>query len=149
MHTSTTVLVTGGFDPIHSGHIALLNSARALGDRLIVGVNSDAWLTRKKGAAFLPIPERVIILENLRAVDGVILFNDNDDTAIEAIRNVLALYPNDQIIFANGGDRGADNVPEMTLVDPRLRFEFGVGGTTKANSSSWLLDKWLQSRPHS
>ena len=85
------VLVTGGFDPLHSGHIEYFKAAKELGDRLIVGVNSDAWLERKKGRAFMPSYERVSIIENLKMVDGVILFNDNDGTAIEAIKNIKQL----------------------------------------------------------
>ncbi len=134
------VLCTGGFDPVHSGHIEYLKSARSLGNALIVGVNSDAWLTRKKGRAFMPGPERVAVLENLKFVDGVILFNDDDDTALEAIYNVKNLYPNSQIIFANGGDRTQDNIPEMIVTD--VEFVFGVGGEDKKNSSSWILEEW-------
>lgn len=134
------VLVTGGFDPIHSGHIEYFKAARALGDRLIVGINSDAWLERKKGRAFMPITERVQIVENLRMVDGVLLFNDDDGSAIEAIKNVQQLYPKDEIIFANGGDRTATNIPEMLVTD--VVFKFGVGGENKANSSSWILEEW-------
>jgi cytidyltransferase-like protein len=80
------IIVSGGFDPLHSGHIEYFKAARELGDKLIVAVNSDAWLERKKGRAFLPCHERISIIENLKMVDGVILFNDNDDTAIEAIK---------------------------------------------------------------
>jgi D-beta-D-heptose 7-phosphate kinase/D-beta-D-heptose 1-phosphate adenosyltransferase len=138
------VLVTGGFDPIHSGHIDYFNSAKALGDRLIVGINSDSWLSRKKGRAFMPITERVQIVENLKMVDSVILFDDNDDTAIEAIRNVQMLYPNDTIIFANGGDRTETNIPEMLV--PNIIFKFGVGGSSKKNSSSWILSNWAGER---
>jgi cytidyltransferase-like protein len=134
------VLVTGGFDPLHSGHIEYFKEARQLGDKLIVGLNSDAWLARKKGRAFMPCHERSDIIENHKMVDGVILFNDDDNTAVEAIKNVKQLYPNDQIIFANGGDRNAGNIPEMLI--PDVLFKFGVGGTNKANSSSWILDEW-------
>lgn len=134
------VLVTGGFDPLHSGHIEYFKAAKELGDRLIVGVNSDAWLERKKGRAFMPSYERVSIIENLKMVDGVILFNDNDGTAIEAIKNIKQLYPTDTIIFANGGDRTATNIPEAILTD--VIFKFGVGGEDKKNSSSWILDEW-------
>jgi D-beta-D-heptose 7-phosphate kinase/D-beta-D-heptose 1-phosphate adenosyltransferase len=133
------VLVTGGFDPIHSGHIAYFNAAKELGDKLIVGVNSDAWLERKKGRPFMPIHERVQIIENLRMVDGVILFNDNDGSAIEAIKNVKSLFPKDTIIFANGGDRTAKNIPELAVHD--VIFKFGVGGN-KTVSSSNLLAQW-------
>ena len=134
------VLCTGGFDPIHSGHIEYLKAAKALGNVLIVGVNSDAWLARKKGRAFMPGPERVAIIENLKFVDGVILFNDDNDTALEAIHNVKNLYPNSQIIFANGGDRTKDNIPEMIVKD--VGFVFGIGGEDKKNSSSWILEEW-------
>jgi cytidyltransferase-like protein len=134
------VLVTGGFDPLHSGHIAYFESAKQLGDKLIVGVNSDAWLERKKGRAFMPITERTTIIQNLRMVDGVILFNDDDGSSVEAVKNVQKLFPNDQIIFANGGDRTAKNIPEMACKD--VIFKFGVGGDDKRNSSSWILEEW-------
>lgn len=135
------VLVTGGFDPLHAGHIEYFNEAKRLGDKLFVGVNSDAWLTRKKGKNFLPIVDRVKIIENLKMVDGVILFNDDDDTAIEAVKNVKLLYPNDNIIFANGGDRSAKNVPEIVV--PNILLKFGIGGNSKINSSSDLLEQWV------
>lgn len=134
------VLVTGGFDPLHSGHIEYFKAARALGNILVVGVNSDAWLERKKGRAFMPGTERIAIIQNLKMVDHCILFNDDDNTAIEAINNVKMMYPNSQIIFANGGDRTKDNIPEMKCKD--VEFAFGVGGTEKRNSSSWILDEW-------
>ena len=134
------VLVTGGFDPIHSGHIEYLKSAKKLGDILIVGVNSDDWLTRKKGRPFMPITERVTLIENLKMVNHVILFNDTDNTAIEAIKNVKALYPHDTVVFANGGDRTKENIPEMVVEN--VEFVFGVGGENKANSSSWILEEW-------
>ena len=138
--SNRVVLVTGGFDPIHSGHIEYFKAAKQLGDMLIVGVNTDAWLTRKKGRAFMPIYERVTIIENLRMVNHCILFNDDDDTAIQAIRNVMMMYPNSTIIFANGGDRTAENIPEMSVKG--VEFVFGVGGEDKKNSSSQLLKTW-------
>ena len=134
------VLVTGGFDPIHSGHIDYFREAKRLGDILVVGVNSDSWLRRKKGREFMPSHERVQIIENLKMVDHCILFNDAEDHAIEAIRNVKTMYPNSEIIFANGGDRTQDNIPEMLESD--VIFEFGVGGTIKKNSSSWILEEY-------
>ncbi len=136
------VLVTGGFDPLHSGHIEYFKAARQLGDKLVVGVNSDLWLTRKKGRPFMPITERVSIVENLKMVDHCLLYNDNDDSSIEAIKNVRQLYPDAHIIFANGGDRTKENIPEMSHKDDNLSFEFGVGGFNKANSSSWILEGW-------
>ena len=136
------VLVTGGFDPLHSGHIAYFKEAKKLGDKLVVGVNTDAWLTRKKGRPFMPGGERTSIIQNLSMVDHCLLFGDNDDSAIEAINNVRMLYPDAHIIFANGGDRTSDNIPEMDTNVGNISFEFGVGGKDKANSSSWILDEW-------
>jgi cytidyltransferase-like protein len=134
------VLVTGGFDPLHSGHIEYFKSAKRLGDILVVGVNSDAWLERKKGRAFMPAKERITIIENLKMVDHCILFDDSNNSAGEAIRNAKMMYPNSQIVFANGGDRTPDNIPEMSESD--VIFEFGVGGEDKKNSSSWILEEW-------
>jgi cytidyltransferase-like protein len=134
------VLVTGGFDPIHSGHIAYFQAARALGDKLVVGVNTDAWLKRKKGRPFMPINERVDVIQSLRMVDHCVLYDDSDESSVEAIRNVQAMYPNDEIIFANGGDRTPDNIPEM--ICDGVEFVFGVGGDNKKNSSSWILEEW-------
>jgi D-beta-D-heptose 7-phosphate kinase/D-beta-D-heptose 1-phosphate adenosyltransferase len=136
------VLVTGGFDPLHSGHIAYLKAAKQLGDILVVGVNSDSWLTRKKGAPFMPLLERTNIVRNLKMVDYVIDFPDNDGSAKGAIQMVRQSYPQDQIIFANGGDRTNDNIPEMDIADENTKFVFGVGGFDKANSSSWILQEW-------
>jgi cytidyltransferase-like protein len=136
------VLVTGGFDPVHSGHIAYFKAARALGDILIVGLNSDDWLVRKKGAAFMPWNERLCIINNLSMVDEVYTFDDDDNSAKHFIQQVRAHYPNAELIFANGGDRTKDNIPEMDVVDHNLQFEFGVGGGDKKNSSSWILQEW-------
>jgi cytidyltransferase-like protein len=138
------VLVTGGFDPVHSGHISYLNHAEHLGDQLIVGLNSDAWLARKKGRAFMPWRERMIVLDNLHMVDRVIEFDDSDGTACDAIRKVKEMFPNDEIVFANGGDRTRDNIPEMVFDD--VEFVFGVGGEDKKNSSSWILEEWKKPR---
>jgi D-beta-D-heptose 7-phosphate kinase/D-beta-D-heptose 1-phosphate adenosyltransferase len=136
------VLVTGGFDPVHSGHIAYFKAARTLGDKLIVGLNSDEWLERKKGRAFMPWNERLCIINNLSMVDEVYTFNDEDGSARHFIQQVRAHYPDAELIFANGGDRTAKNIPEMDVVDSNLRFEFAVGGDDKKNSSSWILTEW-------
>ena len=138
------VLITGGFDPLHSGHIAYINAARELGDLLIVGVNSDEWLRRKKGQEFMPWEERATIIAALHKVDRVINFNDSDNSAKDAIRKVRAIDPSAQIIFANGGDRTKENIPEMDLLEEMLHldFVFAVGGEDKKNSSSWILQEW-------
>lgn len=134
------VLVSGGFDPLHSGHISYFKDAKSLGDYLIVAVNSDAWLSNKKGRYFMPWRERANIIKELNCVDEVISFDDSNNTAIDAIRHTKRKYKNHNIIFANGGDRTAENIPEMIFKD--VEFIFGVGGKNKANSSSWILDEW-------
>jgi cytidyltransferase-like protein len=134
------VVVSGGFDPLHSGHILLMNSAKTYGDYLIVGVNSDAWLERKKGRAFMPYSERAALVNNMKAVDEVMSFDDSDGSACNLLEKVKTAYPQHQIIFGNGGDRNATNIPEMTIKD--VIFQFGVGGDNKANSSSWILQEW-------
>lgn len=136
------VLITGGFDPLHSGHIAYFKAAKRLGDILVVGVNSDDWLTRKKGMPFMPYKERAEIVRNIVGVDFVIDFDDSDGSAKKAIEMVRQSYPQDRIIFANGGDRTSTNIPEMDIVDDNLEFAFGVGGDDKKNSSSWILQEW-------
>jgi cytidyltransferase-like protein len=140
MNSHTVVVVSGGYDPVHSGHIALFNEAKKLGDVMVAGVNSDAWLIRKKGQAFMPWLERSNIVSNLKSVDLALAFNDNDGTACDLLYQVKELYPNSRIIFANGGDRTKENIPEMTV--PEVEFAFGVGGENKANSSSWILEEW-------
>ena len=134
------VLVTGGFDPIHSGHLAYFQAAKQLGDKLVVGLNSDAWLTRKKSRPFMPMSERLALVSALSIVDEVVVYNDDDGSSCDAIRLVKMQYPDADIIFANGGDRTASNIPEMSIKD--VEFRFGVGGDNKANSSSWILEEW-------
>lgn len=136
------VLVTGGFDPLHSGHIEYFKAARELGDMLIVGLNSDEWLQRKKGQSFMHIYERTKIVSSLRVVDRVVCYPDADGSSKNTITGVRAMYPDATIIFANGGDRTVANIPEMDVKDANLIFKFGVGGINKANSSSWILDEW-------
>lgn len=137
------VLVTGGFDPLHSGHISYFKEAKKLGDRLVVGLNSDEWLTRKKGKPFMPIQERVEIIRNLKMVDDVLTWDDSDDSASGAIYKLMATsgYGHD-VIFANGGDRTDKNIPEMKTWHDKVEFAFGVGGTHKQNSSSWILEEY-------
>ena len=133
------VVVSGGFDPLHSGHLAYINTASLLGDHLIVALNSDNWLTEKKGQPFMSFDERKEILENLKAVNEVIDFDDSDGSCCDALEQIKLSYPEDQIIFCNGGDRDKTNIPEMIVEN--IEFEFGVGGDDKKNSSSWILKK--------
>ena len=138
------VLVTGGFDPLHSGHLAYFKAAKELGDKLVVGINSDEWLTRKKGKPFMPFSERAEIIKGLSIVDQIISFDDSDDTACGAIYKTLATHGDIKIIFANGGDRTDANIPEMSTYESTryVDFVFGVGGEDKKNSSSWILKEW-------
>ena len=135
------IIVSGGFDPIHSGHIAYFKSARSLGDKLVVALNSDSWLENKKGKFFMPFNERKAIIESMSCVDEVIDFDDDDKgSAINALAKVKILYPDDNLFFANGGDRTNSNIPEMSVSG--IEFLFSVGGDDKKNSSSWILKNW-------
>ena len=135
------VVVSGGFDPIHSGHIEYFKSAKSLGDKLIVALNSDNWLINKKGKFFMPFGERKAIIQNLSSVDSVIDFDDDDiGSASNALTKVKEMHPNDIISFANGGDRNDSNIPEMAVNG--IEFLFSVGGNDKKNSSSWILKNW-------
>ena len=138
------VLVTGGFDPIHSGHISYLKEASKLGSKLIVGLNSDEWLVRKKGNYFLPFKERATILKSIKYVNKVISFDDTDDTANKLI-GLARTFGKGKVIFANGGDRERNNVPEIDTwgSNPQVEFVFGVGGS-KTNSSSDILNNYVQ-----
>jgi cytidyltransferase-like protein len=139
-------LVTGGFDPIHSGHLAYFKEAYKIG-RLVVAVNSDEWLARKKGRAFMPLTERVEILRNINGVSDVIIFDDSDNTACDAIAMTARMYFDATIHFINGGDRTEENIPEMScsVVNSwtNVEYHFGVGGEDKKNSSSWILKEWM------
>jgi D-beta-D-heptose 7-phosphate kinase/D-beta-D-heptose 1-phosphate adenosyltransferase len=137
------VIVTGGFDPIHSGHIALIEAASKLG-RVIVGLNSDDWLKRKKGREFMSYNERYSIVSNLKQVMVTLSFNDSDNTACDVILQAKKLFPHSKIIFANGGDRTELNIPEIQKFknDAQVEFVFAVGGDDKMNSSSWILNEW-------
>jgi len=134
------VIVSGGFDPLHSGHIAYLSDAGHLGDKLIVALNSDAWLTRKKGRPFMSFEERACIIDRLDMVDSVWGFDDSDGSVCKALEQAKKAYPSHEIIFCNGGDRTKNNIPEMAVEG--IEFIFGVGSENKSNSSSWILKEW-------
>lgn len=138
------VVVTGGFDPIHSGHIEYIREAATLGDVLIVGVNSDAWLTRKKGKPFMDWKERSHIISALRDVDFVLKFDDSDDSACSLLEDLKRSWigKGDEIIFANGGDRNSTNNRESKVEG--ITFVYGIGGSNKMNSSSDILKAWKE-----
>jgi D-beta-D-heptose 7-phosphate kinase/D-beta-D-heptose 1-phosphate adenosyltransferase len=130
------VAVSGGFDPIHVGHVRMIREAAKLGEYVVVIANSDEWLKRKKGYAFMAFEERAEIISALEGVDSVIKANDADDTVCETL---IKLKPD---IFANGGDRKSGNIPEYKLCDELgIEMVFGVGGNDKPQSSSWLVNK--------
>ena len=137
-------LVTGGFDPIHSGHISYFKRAKDLSNYLVVGLNGDPWLTRKKGQYFQCWTERADIVRHLDMVDAVISYDDSDGSSCEGIAQCLDIA--ETVIFCNGGDRGKDNIPELAKYgdNPRVKFEFGIGGNDKMNSSSWILHGYFE-----
>ena len=122
------VLATGGFDPLHSGHISYFDEARKLGDMLVVGLNTDDWLIRNKGRVLMPWDERASVISALEFVQCVIGFEDSDDTAGNAIFQTLAGFPGEKVIFANGGD--IDNTPEYEMygINDDVEFVYGIGG---------------------
>jgi D-beta-D-heptose 7-phosphate kinase/D-beta-D-heptose 1-phosphate adenosyltransferase len=136
-------LVTGGFDPIHSGHISYFERAKDLSNYLVVGINTNEWLTRKKGQYFLPWIERAEIIRHLDMVDAVISWDDSDDSALGAIAKCLEI--SEKVVFCNGGDRTKTNIPEAMgyADDPRVEFQYGTGGEDKMNSSSWILNNYF------
>jgi cytidyltransferase-like protein len=142
------VICTGGFDPLHSGHIEYFKAAKEMGSILFVGVNIDEWLTRKKGRPFMSVEERMSIIKEIGCVGHVFTFDDSDDTACDAIRYVAKQAPkNSEIIFANGGDRKKGTTPEVEFAkalrdECNISFAFGIGGNDKKNSSSWILKEW-------
>ena len=138
-------LVTGGFDPIHSGHISYFARAKDFSDFLVVGINTEEWLTNKKGQYFQSWKERAEIISHLTMVDAVITVPDDDKgSACGAIAKCLEIA--DTVVFCNGGDRGKTNTPETDKYgdNPRVQFEFGIGGEDKKNSSSWILKGYFE-----
>lgn len=132
----TIIAVSGGFDPVHIGHIRMIREAAKLG-RVLVILNSDDWLVRKKGFCMMSSQERWEIMSSIKGVDQVVFVNDDDGTVCEAIDRHLK--PGD--IFANGGDRTAENTPELKLCqDKRIGTLWGIGGE-KVQSSSELVKR--------
>lgn len=136
------VVVSGGFDPIHVGHIRMIKAAKRLGDKLIVILNNDNWLKAKKHHVFMPEAERKEIIESLTAVDKVVLTQHKKNTKdMSVCVSLKKIHPD---IFANGGDRTNKNIPEVPLckrLGIKMLFNVGQGG--KVQSSSWLLQKYV------
>ena len=139
------VAVSGGFDPLHVGHVRLMKQAKKLGDKLVVIINNDNWLKKKKGVVFMRQKERREIIESLSVVDKTIItshpVNPRD---MSVCRELQALKPD---IFANGGDRTKSNIPEVAVCEElgcQMMFNIGRGG--KIQSSSWLLNNYKSTK---
>ena len=140
------ILISGGFDPVHSGHVKLVIEAGNYGD-VVVLLNSDKWLQNKKGREFLPFNERKAVMLGLKKVIDVINFDDSDKTCLEGIKKALKKYQNRNIKFANGGDRNFQSTPspESEFCNKNnIEMLWGIGGKNKSNSSSWILKKWKE-----
>lgn len=138
-----TVAVSGGFDPIHIGHVRMIQEAKKLGDKLVVIMNNDNWLKKKKGYAFMSENERKEILEAIRGVDEVFVTEHEEDTSDISICDALRKVKPD--IFAKGGDRHIGNIPEVSVceeINCKIVSDIGTGG--KVQSSSWLLKKFSE-----
>jgi D-beta-D-heptose 7-phosphate kinase/D-beta-D-heptose 1-phosphate adenosyltransferase len=142
----TVVAVSGGFDPIHKGHVRLFAHAKSLGDELLVIINNDNWLTKKKGFVFMPQEERAEVIKAIKYVDRVVLTGHGKDPQDMSVSKDLVKHK--PHIFANGGDRFKYNVPEdaaCRLIGCRMVFNIGDGG--KVQSSSWLIEKAISNVP--
>lgn len=132
------VIVSGFFNPLHGGHLDMIESAAAMGDKLIVVVNNDKQQLIKKGKIILDEQNRIRLINALGIVDEVVLAVDEDPTVIKTLQKLKEHYPMDELIFANGGDRVSDKVTPEAAVCHELGIEmvYGVGGNTKADSST-------------
>jgi D-beta-D-heptose 7-phosphate kinase/D-beta-D-heptose 1-phosphate adenosyltransferase len=137
------VAVSGGFDPLHPGHVRMFTAAKKLGDELVVILNNDNWLLQKKGFVFMPEKQRKEVLQALKSIDRVIISKhtkNSKDTSV--CLELAALRPN---IFANGGDRFKNNIPEVALAKKLgIKLVFGIGQGGKVESSSWLLSNYAE-----
>src|SRR6185436_3734125 len=140
------VAVSGGCDPIHTGHVRMFKEAKALGDKLVVILNNDNWLQKKKKFNFMSQKERKEIIESIKYVDEVVISKHKHDPEDMSVTEELRHLKPD--IFANGGDRTKKNVPEDAVcrrLNCKMVFNVGAGG--KIQSSSWLLDKAMKVAP--
>ena len=132
------IMVSGGFDPVHVGHIRMIKAAAQWGEVFVI-INSDDWLVRKKGYVFMPWKERAEIISAIRGVSVVCEVDDSDGTVCKALQS------HKPDAFANGGDRKKNNTPEMSVCDELgIQMLWGVGGKDKPQSSSWLINKAME-----
>lgn len=132
------VIVSGFFNPLHGGHLDMIEAAAGLGDKLIVIVNNDNQQRLKKGKVILDEQNRLRLIKALSIVDEVVLAVDQGPPVIETLKLLAEHYPKDELIFANGGDRVSDKVtPEAEICSQLgITMVYGVGGNTKADSST-------------
>tara|TARA_R100001510_G_C7437418_1_gene68217 strand:+ start:37 stop:489 length:453 start_codon:yes stop_codon:yes gene_type:complete len=142
------IILSGGFDPMHVGHLRMIQESAKMAEIVIVGVNSDDWLMRKKGYIFMPHSERMEMVQGTRGVSKAMAFDDSDNTACDLIKKVRALWPTFKVAFANGGDRTSDNIPEIPIAEALdVHLIWGVGGG-KVQSSSELVSDSIENNPN-
>ena len=140
MREKPLIAVSGGFDPVHIGHIRMIHEASRYGNVMVI-INSDEWLQRKKGYVFMPWEERAEIMGNIKGVVMVTQVDDKDGTVCEALRR------HRPDAFANGGDRKTQNTPEMDVCEELgIQMMWAVGGNDKPQSSSWLVNKLKENK---
>ena len=140
MRERPIIAVSGGFDPVHIGHIRMIQDAARYGDVMVI-INSDDWLMRKKGYVFMPWKERSEIMGNIKGVRFVTQVDDSDGTVCEALKR------HKPDAFANGGDRKSKNTPEMDVCEEiGIQMLWAVGGNDKPQSSSWLVNKLKENK---
>ena len=145
MENKIISIVSGGFDPIHPGHIMMMKDCLKFSNYLVVGVNSNNWLCKKKGNFFMDIKHRIYVIENLFVVNEVMEFDDDEKgSASNLLIKVREKFTNSKIIFANGGDRSdPKKILEFdTCQKYEINLKFGIGGNHKESSSSNLLKRW-------
>lgn len=131
-------IVSGFFNPLHGGHLDMIEAAKEMSDKLIVIVNNDAQQVMKKDKIILPEDNRARVLGALRAVDEVLIALDEDPTVIKSLEYIAQKYADHELVFANGGDRDSEKaIPEGDVCRVyNIEMKFGVGGTEKADSST-------------
>lgn len=147
MENKIISIVSGGFDPIHPGHIMMMKDCLKFSNYLIVGVNSNKWLINKKGNYFMDIQHRIYVVSSLNVVNETMEFEDDDKgSANNLLIKIRNKYSNDKIIFANGGDRSdSSKILEFeTAKQYNIDLKFGIGGSHKESSSSDLLERWSE-----
>ena len=147
MENKIISIVSGGFDPIHPGHIMMMKDCLKFSNYLIVGVNSNKWLINKKGNYFMDIQHRIYVVSSLNVVNETMEFEDDDKgSANNLLIKIRNKYTNDKIIFANGGDRSdSSKILEFeTAKQYNIDLKFGIGGSHKESSSSDLLKRWSE-----